>query len=193
MVILYATGKTLTISQLEQVLNSIEHTRHSSRDRAMILLSFWSGMRVGEIAALKISDVISIEGVLHDEIRLSPEQTKGNNYRTVMIGSRLCNELQVYTLKLDLINKNAPLFTSQKTNTHFNSNSLSQKFKRIFDKAGISGATSHSGRRTFITYLANKGVSVRELQSLAGHKSIVTTQLYIDVNDEMKRTAVNMI
>ena len=56
----------MTISQLEQVLNSIEQTRHSSRDRAMVLLSFWSGMRVGEIAALKISDVISLEGIVHD-------------------------------------------------------------------------------------------------------------------------------
>ena len=186
-------AKTLTILQLDQVLNSIEHTRHSSRDRAMVLLSFWSGMRVGEIAALKIRDVISIEGIVHDEIRLSPEQIKGNNYRTVMIGSKLCNELQIYTSTLDMININAPLFTSQKTNTNFNSNALSQKFKRIFNNAGFSGATSHSGRRTFITYLANKGVSVRVLQSLAGHKSIVTTQLYIDVNDEMKRTAVNMI
>ena len=186
-------AKTLTISQLEQVLNSIEQTRHSSRDRAMVLLSFWSGMRVGEIAALKISDVISLEGIVHDEIRLTPGQTKGHNYRTVMIGTRLCNELNIYISTLAWINVDAPLFLSQKTNSKFNPNALSQKFKRIFENAGISGATSHSGRRTFITYLANKGVSVRVLQSLAGHKSIVTTQLYIDVNDEMKRTAVNMI
>jgi integrase/recombinase XerD len=55
------------------------------------------------------------------------------------------------------------------------------------------GASSHSGRRTFITTLANKGVGVRVLAVLAGHSSITTTQAYIDVNDEIKRSAVELI
>ncbi len=188
-----AQAKSLTIAQFEQVLESIVPTRYSARDRAMILLSFWSGMRVGEIAALKMSDVITIEGIIIDEIRLKPEQTKGKNYRMVMIGLRLCNELNIYISTLGHDEVDAPLFVSQKTKKKFNPNALGQKFKRMFENAGIYGATSHSGRRTFITQLANKGISVRVLQSLAGHKSIVTTQLYIDVNDEMKRTAVNMM
>ncbi|NDH68402.1 MAG: site-specific integrase, partial [Gammaproteobacteria bacterium] len=53
--------------------------------------------------------------------------------------------------------------------------------------------SSHSGRRTFITTLANKGVSVRLLASLVRHQSISTTQRYIDVNDEMKRNAVELV
>ncbi|MES2578990.1 MAG: site-specific integrase [Pseudomonadota bacterium] len=186
-------AKSLTISQLEQVLDSIKPTRYSARDRAMILLSFWSGMRVGEIAALKISDVLTLEGTIMDEIRLKPEQTKGKNHRMVMIGLKLCNELNIYISTLDPTDDSKPLFISQKTRKKFNPNALVQKFRRMYESAGIYGATSHSGRRTFITQLANKGISVRVLQSLAGHKSIVTTQLYIDVNDEMKRTAVNMV
>lgn len=62
----------------------------------------------------------------------------------------------------------------------------------MFEKAGIDGAASHSGSRTFITQPASKGVGVRVLQSLAKNRSISTTQLYIDVNDEMKRQALNM-
>lgn len=186
-------AKSLTIAQLEQVLASIKPTRYSARDRAMVLLSFWSGMRVGEIASLKISDVLTIEGTILEEIRLKPEQTKGKNHRMVMIGVKLCNELNIYISTLDRADENAPLFISQKTRRKFNPNALVQKFRRMFENAGIYGATSHSGRRSFITQLANKGISVRVLQSLAGHKSIVTTQLYIDVNDEMKRSAVNMI
>ncbi|MDP4300215.1 tyrosine-type recombinase/integrase, partial [Leptothrix discophora] len=54
------------------------------------------------------------------------------------------------------------------------------------------GATSHSGRRTFITNLAAQGVSVRVLAALAGHRSIQTTQRYIDVNDNMLRRAVEL-
>ena len=60
-------------------------------------------------------------------------------------------------------------------------------------QAGIAGASSHSGRRTFITTLANKGISVRVLAGLAGHKSIAVTQKYIDVNPDLMRNAVELI
>ena len=63
----------------------------------------------------------------------------------------------------------------------------------IYRRAGIEGATSHSGRRSFITTLASKGIGVRVLASLAGRRSVATTQAYIDVNDEMKRAAVEPI
>jgi integrase/recombinase XerD len=66
-------------------------------------------------------------------------------------------------------------------------------FFAMYHGAGISGAISHSGRRNFITTLANKGISVRVLASLAGHKSIAVTQKYIDTNDDMKRNAVELI
>lgn len=186
-------AKTLTNDELERVLSAMSEGRYAARDRAMVLLSFWSGMRVGEIAALKIGDVLTSDGRVKDEIRLKPEQTKGSRHRTVMIGERLRHELIVYIGALKSVNPDSPLFLSQKGNSHFNANALAQKFRRIYELAGIDGATSHSGRRTFITQLASKGIGVRVLQSLAGHRSISTTQLYIDVNDEMKRYAVNLI
>ena len=63
----------------------------------------------------------------------------------------------------------------------------------LYRKCGITGASSHSGRRTFITNLAGKGVGVRVLASLAGHKSIAVTQRYIDVNDDMLRNACELV
>jgi integrase/recombinase XerD len=69
---------------------------------------------------------------------------------------------------------------------------LTQHLYWLYRAAGISGASSHSGRRTFITNLASKGISVRVLASLAGHRSIAVTQKYIDVNDDMKRNAVEL-
>jgi integrase len=53
--------------------------------------------------------------------------------------------------------------------------------------------TSHSGRRTFITKLADKGVGVRVLMALAGHKSIATTQRYIELNPTVMKAAVELI
>ena len=54
----------------------------------------------------------------------------------------------------------------------------------------VRGATSHSGRRAYITKLANAGINVRLLAELAGHKHISTTQRYIDVNDTQLAHAV---
>jgi integrase/recombinase XerD len=66
-------------------------------------------------------------------------------------------------------------------------------FYNFMLQAGIEGASSHSGRRTFITTLANKGIGVRVLMALAGHRHMSTTQRYIDLNDEMLKVAVNLV
>ena len=186
-------AKTLSESELKIVLAIIDKGRNPKRNRLMVLLSHWAGMRVGEVAAVKIGDVLNDNGIVNDEIRLSPEQTKGNKARTVMLGDKLRKEIANYCTNLNKLDSTRPLIASQKCRNGFSANSLSQEFKKLYKRAGIVGATSHSGRRTFITNLANKGIGVRVLQSLAGHSSIATTQLYIDVNDEMKRVAVNLI
>jgi integrase/recombinase XerD len=63
-------------------------------------------------------------------------------------------------------------------------------FKRIYKMAGIDGASSHSGRRQFVTNLADKGINARVVQALARHKHLGTTQRYIDINDNKLRAAV---
>jgi integrase/recombinase XerD len=70
---------------------------------------------------------------------------------------------------------------------------MCQKFFEIYHGAGIEGASSHSGRRGFITNLAQRGISVRVLQELANHKSLSVTQRYIDVNPAMLRQAVEVL
>jgi len=71
--------------------------------------------------------------------------------------------------------------------------SLCQLFGRLYEAAGITGASSHSGRRWFITKLAHAGVSPKVIMTLAGHKSLATTQRYIDVNDELLARAVEVL
>jgi integrase/recombinase XerD len=86
-----------------------------------------------------------------------------------------------------------PLFpTHRGPRCSFTANTLTQHFYWLYRKAGITGASSHSGRKTFLTNLANQGVSVFVLASLAGHRSIATTQRYITVNDDVKRRAVEL-
>ena len=84
------------------------------------------------------------------------------------------------------------LFQTQKSK-RFNTNALTQLVKRIYERVGIIGASSHSGRRTFITRLATSGVSVRVIAEAVGHSSIATTQRYIDINDELVSNAVELV
>jgi len=187
-----AQAKTLTPAELDQVLRYVSTTRFPQRDRALLLTSFWSGMRVGEIAALKMGDVINEDGTIKSEIRLSAAQTKGGQPRTVFIPQKLQLELKAYLATRHARLAHIPLFHTA-NRIGFSANSLCQWFFWIYKKSGISGASSHSGRRSFLTSLANKGIGIRILASLAGHKSIAVTMKYLDANDDQKRNAVELI
>ncbi len=187
-------AKTLTAEELRRVLDYVATRKHSVRNRTLVLTSFYSGCRVGELSSLLYSDVVDSDGKVRDEIRLRAEDTKTKEARVVFVNAKLRKELQHYVNFYKAKNSNSKFFYSQKsTSNGFTANTLTQFFHYLYKRAGIFGASSHSGRRTFITRLANQGVGVRVLMSLAGHRNISTTQAYIDVNDDMKRKAVELI
>lgn len=184
-------AKTLTSVDVKRILDFIALKKHAARNRAMFLVTLYAGLRVGEVASLRYMDVLDIDNEVRDEIRLDASVTKGNIARTVFVNAKLRKELKYYISLTPYQNLADKLFYTQK-NEGFTANTLTQFFHYLYRSAHVDGATSHSGRRTFITTLANKGVSVRLLASLVGHKSISTTQFYIDVNDDMKRSAVEL-
>ena len=187
-------AKTLTAEELRRVLDYVATRKHSTRNRALVLTSVYSGCRVGELSSLTYADVVDSEGKVRDEIRLKAENTKTNEARIVFVNAKLKKELQQYADNYTPASTQLKFFYSQKRNSNgYNANTLTQFFHYLYKRAGVFGASSHSGRRTFITNLASKGVGVRVLASLAGHKNISTTQAYIDVNDNMKRKAVELI
>ncbi len=185
-------AKTLTSVDVKRILDFIALKKHAARNRAMFLVTLYAGLRVGEVASLRYMDVLDIDNDVRDEIRLDASVTKGNIARTVFVNAKLRKELKYYISFTPYQNLADKLFYTQK-NEGFTANTLTQFFHYLYRSAHIDGATSHSGRRTFITTLANKGVSVRLLASLVGHKNISTTQFYIDVNDDMKRSAVELV
>ena len=83
-------AKTLTQAELDRVLEYISTRPHAARNRVMLLLTVWTGMRVGEVAALTISDVRSDTGEIKDEIYLAAERVKYRHARTVYINQRMC-------------------------------------------------------------------------------------------------------
>ena len=187
-------AKTLTAEELRRVMDYVATRKHSTRNRALVSFSFYAGCRVGEISSLLYTDVVDAEGNVRSEVVLRAENTKTKEARTVFVNAKLKKELQCYICSYKPTSSTAKLFYSQKSKSNgYNANTLTQFFHYLYKRAGIYGASSHSGRRTFITNLANKGISVRLLASLAGHRNISTTQCYIDVNDDMKRKAVELV
>ncbi len=186
-------AKVINETEMKRLIAVIEAGKHSSRNRLAVMLSYLAGLRVGEIAALKVGDVFDNDGQPRDQVLLKASYTKGNHARTVFVSKRLKRELKTFDNTLG--NPPAfdkPLLLTQKR-TAFSANTLCQLFGELYRKAGIDGASSHSGRRSFITKLAHRGVSAKVIMTLAGHKHLSTTQRYIDVNDEMMRQAVEVV
>lgn len=185
-------AKVLSGKELRRVLDYVATRPHAARNRSIILLTHWAAMRIGEVASLRVGDVVARNGTIRTEIRLDAARTKGKHARTVYLNDKLRRELAVYVKSLgDAPPTDAPLFATQKR-TGFSANSLCQTVNVIYARAGMEGATSHSGRRTLITTLAQKGVAVRVLAEIAGHRDIRVTQAYIDVNEQMVRAAVDL-
>ena len=187
-------AKTITPQDMRRLLDFVAANKHSVRNRTMLLATHLAGMRVGEVASLRYGDVYTAEGAVRDQINLIPEQTKGRHARAVFVNARFRRELEAYLVSYPMQSSTDRLFyTQKKGRAGFTPNTLAQYFHYLYKRAGIAGGSSHSGRKFFITTLANKGIGVRILASLAGHRSIAVTQRYIDVNDEQKRRAVELI
>jgi len=187
-------AKTLTAAEIQRVLDYINTKPNAARNRAMFLLTVWAGFRVSEVAGLKVTDVRNPDGSIRAEIYLAAERVKHGHAGVVYLNARLQQELGEYVESRNWFTADQALFcTTANPRKGFSANTLTQHFHYLYKRAGITGGSSHSGRRTFITTLANKGVSVRLLASLVRHANIATTQRYIDVNDDMKRQAVELV
>jgi len=196
------SARVLTEKELNLLLLFTQTRKHAARDRAMVLMTHLAGMRVKEVAATRIGDVIASDGSIKKEMRLTAEQTKGKHARTIVLSDKLRKELLNYlqaryaTKQLITVTAttemNKQLFNTQKRDG-FTANTLCYHFHMLYKAAGLIGASSHSGRRHFLTKLSKHGVALRTMMELAGHKNAQTTMRYIDVTDDMKRAAVELI
>jgi integrase/recombinase XerD len=187
-----AQARVMTDRELKRVLNYNDaNERHAARNRLMLLMTHLAAMRIGEVVVVRVSDVITEDMKPKTEIRLSAQQTKGKRARTVFVSTRLQREITKYLRASNTGYSERSLFSTQKSHA-FTANTATQLLQRIYARAGLVGATSHSGRRSYLTKLADKGVSVFVLAQLAGHRHISTTQRYVSVSDTQLRNAAEL-
>lgn len=186
-------AKVPTEQEIKRLLAVVQQGRYAERDRCAVMLSFYAGLRVSEIAGLVFGDVFDEGGKPRDQILLRAEITKGGSARTIVVSERLSRELRRYRTTLSgNVHPTRCLLETHK-GTSFTANILCQLFGRLYRKAGIQGASSHSGRRWFISKLAHSGISLKAIMVLAGHRNLATTQRYIEVDGDMLRRAVEVL
>ena len=187
-------AKLLTDTEFKRLTAVINSLRYPTRNHTIVALSFYAGMRACEIAALRVADVFDRDGNVNDTIYLSASQTKGSDSCTVLVNSRLQKQLAKYAAQYpEHVRKadDARLIFSAKRRG-FTAQTIVNLFQRLYASAGIQGASSHSGRRQFVTKLADQGINARLVQTLARHKHLSTTQRYIDVNENALRNALEL-
>lgn len=171
----------LSTDEIAAVLRSAEQDQHPFI-HCIIKLLVLTGARSGEARLARWCDVD-----LHKRIWTVPV----SRARVFYVNQRLERVLSRYWTVVRNPAPNGPLFQTQQGG-HFSANTMSQLFLIIYSAAGLEGCSSHSGRRSFITRLADQGVAVHLLAALAGHRSIQTTQRYITVNDALLARAVEL-
>lgn len=189
-------AKVLTERQIQKALRYIETTRYPERDRAIFMLSVKAGLRAKEIACLTWPMVTDPEGKVSDVIALENKASKGRNGgRTVPLNRELQAALEAY--QPGAIRKPGGYVVTTERASQASAGTIAMWFQRLYQSLAFEGCSSHSGRRTFITRAARKvseaGGSLRDVQQLAGHRSLATTQRYVEGDTEAKRKLVNLI
>ncbi len=145
------------------------------------------------------------EGNIADAIALQNIASKGKNGgRTIPLNKDLKQALE--TLKDFAAAKRAEkgfpfdlasnVISSERGGARMSANTVAHWFKRLYGNLGFDGCSSHSGRRTVITRWAKNttraGGWLRDVQELAGHSSLATTQRYVQGDTAAKRKLVDM-
>lgn len=186
-------AKVLTDHQLRSLLAYIRTTRNPHRNEVIALLSVKAGLRAAEIAKLTWAMVLTADGKIADTISLHDKIAKKKRGRTIPVHQALRTAL----LKLLPSAATESVVVRSERNQPMTPMSIVNWFAIAYRTIGLSGCSSHSGRRTFITRAARvvhkAGGSLRDVQLLAGHSSIEMTQRYIDGDTDAQRRLVSLI
>lgn len=188
-------AKVLELADVRRLLSHVHKQRNPARNHVMIMLSFKAGLRACEIAGLDWPMLLRPDGRLSTEIAIANAIAKNRSGRRVPINPELRRALEA----LHIVQGRptvGPVILSER-GAHMTARSVVNWFRQVYSEIGLPGCSSHSGRRTFITraarLLAKTGGSLRDVQELAGHRSLTTTERYIEGDRDAQRKLMRLI
>jgi integrase len=186
-------AKTLSTTDLSDLLVYASCTRHPLRNAVIVLLSAKAGLRAGEIAKLTWDMVLVANSQISSLVELRDQAAKKCSGRSIPVHPDLAAALVAWRR----VAAPSDHVIASERGGPMTPLSIVVWFNRAFKNIGLKGCSSHSGRRTFVTRAARvvhkAGGSLRDVQLLAGHRSIQTTQRYIDGDSDAQRKLVAMI
>ena len=192
-------AKTLNQKQIKFVLEYLGNGRNALRNQVVFLLSVKAGLRAKEIANLKWEMVMNSDGSLSNEIGLVNVASKGISGRKIPINKILKSKLAELFVAADYVSSetsNSFVIRTERSNGT-SPQVIVNMFRKWYSDLGLVGCSSHSGRRTFITNAARKiatvNGSLRDVQYLAGHSSLQTTERYIEYSEQARQKLVDII
>ncbi len=160
----------LDLSEVESLLAVTKNLKH----KAILMITYSSGLRASETARLKITDIDSKRMM----VRIT--QGKGGKDRYSILSQTTLEHLRQYWRKY---RSTEWLFNGAKANHHISINSIQQLFYKAKKRAGIiKPASVHTLRHSFATHLIEAGTSLHHVQLLLGHRSPTTTTVYLHVS-----------
>ena len=188
-------AKVLEEEDVSRVLAHIGKQRNIVRNQVMVLLSFKAGLRACEIAGLEWQMILLSNYKVAKSITIVKSIAKNGSGRTIPLNTTL--RRQICKLHHEMGEPNTgPIILSER-GRRMSTRSVVNWFRITYAELGLEGCSSHSGRRTFITRAARAlprtGGSLRDIQELAGHRALTTTERYIQGDRKIQRQLVDLI
>jgi integrase/recombinase XerD len=192
-------AKTLTNKQINSMLDYLSRSRLPQRNKLIFLLSVKAGLRAKEIASSRWEMLLKSDGTLSNSIALTNDASKGMSGREIPLNKTLKKLLEEFLSqeqeRKDFNPKDSIIRTQRSKKT--SAQAIINMFSTWYNDLGMIGCSSHSGRRTFISNTARKistvGGSLRDIQALAGHANLQTTQRYIEFDSKAQKRVVDLI
>lgn len=163
----------LTKDEVKKMLEATENLKH----KLLMEIMYASGLRVSEVIKLKIPDIDLEERIIRVNLG------KGKKDRQTILSKRAIEDLKIYLQNRS--DENPYVFPGAQNKEHLSTRSAQKIVLQAAKLAGIKKDVScHSLRHSFATHLLEKGVDIRYIQKLLGHKRLETTQVYTKVSTQ---------
>jgi integrase/recombinase XerD len=193
-------AKVLAETEIARLLRVVSVERHPIRNTAILMMMFGLGLRVGEVASLRVGDLLGEDGELREVFNITRDRSKTRENREVFLSNAKVRRAVIAYLEFRRqqeggdLHPGSHLFVSQKGGG-FTANTMQMMVKQLFRKAGLPDTVkSHSGRRGFATRLISSGVDIKTVSVLMGHANISQTAQYCETNPHvLKQVAAGAI